>query len=115
MENHMFPSVAEVMKLGGPDTLYSITTPHGVTLPTWFVARSVNHTFPSGPVAISQGRPGDGSGYSEMAPSGPILPMLLVSSVNHMAPSAPRVIPRGGPLRPTGYSTTLPSGVTRPI
>src|SRR5207245_7352464 len=115
IENHMLPSAASVIELGGPDTGYSVTTPHGVTLPTWLVAPSANQTLPSGPVPIAQARPGSGSGYSEMTPSGPILPMLPVSSVNHMAPSAPRVIALGGPLLPTGYSTTLPSGVTRPI
>src|SRR5438270_7954245 len=75
---------------------------------------SVNHTFPSGPAAMSLRSAAPGTAYSAMAPAGVIRPILPAPSVNHRLSSGPRAMSRRAAFGVgTGNSVTLPAGVMR--
>jgi hypothetical protein len=79
---------------------------------------SVNHSAPSGPVAIDSGLLARvGIGNSVTFPLVVIRPILLAAdSVNQSAPSGPAAIPHGPLLAVgSGYSVTLPVVVSLPI
>ena len=81
-------------------------------------ASSENHTIPSGPIAVADGRPlsEKGSGNSVIAPEVVIRPILLaVNSVNQRCPSG-AAMGNWGPLPAlgSGNCVSTPSNVMRP-
>jgi hypothetical protein len=76
----------------------SVMTPVVVVRPMLFPRYSVNHSAPSGPAVIPEGKLfAVGTGYSVITPAVVMRPILLAeeNSVNHTAPSGPAVIPQG--------------------
>jgi hypothetical protein len=93
----------------------------GVTRPTVFIPRSVNHTSPSGPAAICCGELSSGSPVenSVITPVGVIRPIAawVPTSVNHRLPSGPAVMKFGNAprLNPALNLVIVPLGVIRAI
>ncbi len=85
----------------------TVIWPSVVIRPTELVALSVNHSAPSGPLAIIAGV--DGAAYHWNLP---LKRPIVFSAVNHTALSGPSTMPYGEP--PTLVVVTMPSGVMRP-
>jgi hypothetical protein len=85
-----------------------------VMRPTVLVPLSVNHSAPSGPIAIPCGElPAAGTEYTVITPATVTRP-IAADVVNHIAPSGPALIARAPPE--TGNSSlTKPAVVIRAI
>ena len=100
-------------------SLYSVTCPPVVIVPTESVPGSVNQRLLSGPNVMFTGDARDASGYSVTWPDGVITPIACCRyAANQRFPSGPTVMPSGNcpdvPVEAIGNSVIAPEGVIRP-